>query len=125
MVSGAYDSYNAYELMCNDFLPLIDQHSKRMRDDLQALERGLDLVITTQKEQFSDGVGYGWIDAGSAGPAHTSDWQRWSQLAGWDASKRRWQGARWYAWQPLWRCKWRNGWQEWCGDEHAELHGAD
>lgn len=52
--SGAYDSYNAYELMCKDFLPLIDQHSKKMREDLQALERGLDMVITMQKEQFSE-----------------------------------------------------------------------
>lgn len=52
--SGAYDSYNAYELMCKDFLPLIDKHSKKMREDLQALERGLDMVITTQKDQFSE-----------------------------------------------------------------------
>lgn len=52
--SGAFDSYKAYELMCKDFLPLIDQHSKKMREDLQALERGLDVVITTQKEQFSE-----------------------------------------------------------------------
>ncbi len=52
--SGAYNSYTAYELMCKDFLPLIDQHSKKMREDLQALERGLDMVITTQKEQFSE-----------------------------------------------------------------------
>lgn len=40
--------------MCKDFLPLIDQHSKKMREDLQALERGLDVVITTQKDQFSE-----------------------------------------------------------------------
>lgn len=52
--SGAYDSYDAYELMCKDFLPLIDVHSKRMRDDLQALEKALDHVISTQKDQFSD-----------------------------------------------------------------------
>jgi hypothetical protein len=40
--------------MCKDFLPLIDQHSRKMREDLLALERGLDVVITTQKDQFSE-----------------------------------------------------------------------
>ena len=40
--------------MCADFLPLIDSSSKKMREDLQSLERGLDSVITIQKEQFSE-----------------------------------------------------------------------
>lgn len=52
--SGAYDSYTAYEMMCTDFLPMIDQSSKKMREDLQSLEKGLDSVITIQKEQFSE-----------------------------------------------------------------------
>lgn len=52
--SGAFDSYTAYELMCKEFLPLIDEHSSKMREDLQALEKGLDIVISTQKEHFSE-----------------------------------------------------------------------
>ena len=40
--------------MCKDFLPLIDKHSKKFREELQSMEKGLDSVISTQKEQFTD-----------------------------------------------------------------------
>ncbi len=53
MKSEAYDSYTAYELMVKDFVPLIDQHSQKMREELQNIEKGLDTVVTTQKTQFS------------------------------------------------------------------------
>lgn len=52
--SGAFESHIAYELMCTDFLPLIDKHSVTIREDLQSLEKGLDTVITTQKQLCSD-----------------------------------------------------------------------
>lgn len=41
-------------MLCKDFLPLIDNHSKKFREELQSLEKGLDAVITTQKEQFAE-----------------------------------------------------------------------
>ena len=53
MKSEAYDSYTAYKLMVKDFVPLIDQHSQKMREELQNIEKGLDTVVTTQKTQFS------------------------------------------------------------------------
>ena len=40
--------------MCKDFLPQIDNHSKRFREELQCMEKGMDAVVSTQKEQFSD-----------------------------------------------------------------------
>lgn len=52
--SGACESYAAYESMCKHFLPLIDKHSRKMREDVHALEKGLDTVVSTQKEQFSE-----------------------------------------------------------------------
>ena len=39
--------------MSRDFVPLIDRYSCKMREELQALEKGLDMVITSQKEQIS------------------------------------------------------------------------
>lgn len=40
--------------MCKEFLPLIDEHSTKTREDLMALEKGLDAVVSTQKRHFSE-----------------------------------------------------------------------
>lgn len=50
----ALGSYAAYELMCRDFIPFVDQYSERHRGEVQAMEKALDAVLSAQKEQIAE-----------------------------------------------------------------------
>jgi len=65
--TGAYDTASVYEVMNEHFLPLVEQHASRAREELQNTEKSLEAVLSSQRSQFHALFQY------AQGPAHLWD----------------------------------------------------
>ena len=54
MRTGLFDTTETYELMCRDFVPLVDQHCSKRREEIQTLEKALESAVSLQEKQFSE-----------------------------------------------------------------------
>ena len=51
---GAFDTSSSFQIMMKEFIPLVDDYSSKKREKINTLEKNLDSVLSSHKQQFID-----------------------------------------------------------------------